>query len=153
MPASDDPGGGDAPTASAPVPDDQLWSLVIERSRQSPSDAAKIEALDFIGFDGGTLRVRLREDAVNIGRFLSGRPEVLEAIVERAAGRRVKVQIEAGDAPAAANEPSGAAYDEVRRLPLVQQALDLFDARIIDVQDHSPAGRTGEASQEDRSDV
>jgi len=76
--------------------------------------------------------------------FASTHGEEYEALASQAAGRKLKVRIAAGAAAPSAVTPSGRSPAELSRQrmrqeaekePAVQEALDLFSGKVVDVRE------------------
>jgi hypothetical protein len=96
-----------------------------------------------VRFDGKSLVVQVPPDFLAFATMHL--PEYGE-IAKKAAGRAVPVRVEGGaSGPAPETEPS---QEDVRRQklreeaekePAVQEALDLFDGRVVDVREAKPS--------------
>jgi len=121
---------------------ENIWQQVIGNTT-SRADLAKIEPLEFKSEDGNTLRLGINEHGAGIVRYLKTQTEAIANIVQRATGRTMRIIIDADDTAAA---PRGATQserlDEVRKLPVVEAAMDIFDATIIAVQENSHTTQT-----------
>ena len=107
-----------------------------QRSRLSALSLARIEHLRFTSFDGRTLHLAVDEEGAELSRFLAGQSDRIADLVRRATGRNVRVHIEAAaGTPRSAAPAAEEAAVEARSLPDVAEAMDLFDAEIVDVQD------------------
>jgi hypothetical protein len=118
------------------APED-LWPRVLAVAAQTPSDEAKVRHLVFRELDGRTLRLGVNEGGATSARFLSSQGEWVAALVQRATGQRVKVEIASpsrGDREEPP-PPPGSRIEAARQLPLVRQAMDVLGATVIDVQD------------------
>ena len=92
--------------------------------------------------EGKTLTLAIPPDFVV---FASMHADEYRDLAKKASGHALKISIEAGEAPEeAAAEPS---EDEIRQQrlreeaekePAVQEALDLFDGRVVDVREAKP---------------
>ena len=121
-------GGGRA------VDDDSIWSAVLQAASGSASDRAKIEHLVCESFNGVTLRLSVSEAGAAVAGWLGTQPDALADLVNRATGRRVLVEIDTTKAKAAAD--GGRQREAAGRLPAVRQAMEIFDAEIVEVRDH-----------------
>jgi len=80
------------------------------------------------------------EVAVDFGAMAALNQDEYRQLAQKAAGRATKVRIEtargAGDAPAAADtaQKRQRVLDEASREPAVQEALDLFNGKVVDVR-------------------
>ena len=123
--------------AARPADDDELWAGVLRLAAASPKDQAKVQHLQFRSFDGRTLHLAVDEAGSQSARFLTTQTTPLAELVKRATGRTVRVQIDAPPAPAPPRAASQR-LEEAMRLPLVQKAMDIFDAVVTDVREVEP---------------
>jgi DNA polymerase-3 subunit gamma/tau len=135
--------------AAAPVGDQELWTRVVDAASGSPKDHAKVRDLRLERFDGQTLRLTVSEAAADRARYLSTQTEGVAALVKRLTGRHVRVKINPPrNQPAAAAANRQADFDEIRQLPVVREATEIFDAVVTDVRDDDvitpPADQCGE---------
>ncbi|MCP3904847.1 MAG: DNA polymerase III subunit gamma/tau [Planctomycetes bacterium] len=135
-----------APAPASASPD--LWTRVLEVASLSPADEAKVRPLELKSVDGRTLRLAVSPGAAASARYLRTMTDRIAELVERATGQRMKVEIEApaesADEPAAAPvAPAATAQQltEVRGMPIVRRAMEIFDAAVVDVTDDAPAER------------
>jgi hypothetical protein len=109
---------------------------------------ARVEGLQFRDFDGRTLRLSVAEGGVSYARFLTSQRGQLADLVKRATGRDVRVEVEALDLPERRPaEVTGADLQQVQSMPVVGQALELFEATIFKVERIPP----GPPCREERS--
>jgi hypothetical protein len=91
--------------------------------------------------DGKTLALRVTPDFV---AFATLHADDYVALAKKAAGHAVKVTIEAGAAaevaPPAEPSEEEIKQQQLREEPAVQEALDLFDGRVVDVREAQPPG-------------
>ncbi|MHC5023432.1 MAG: DNA polymerase III subunit gamma/tau [Planctomycetota bacterium] len=130
-----------APIAPAALDGPTLWEAVLEVAGRSPSDRARTESLVFQSFEGGTLRLAVGETGADLARFLASQTENLVDLVRRATGQTVRIELSA--LPGAMPRPSASDDDlqAARQLPRVREAMELFDAVIVDVQPEEPSVR------------
>ncbi len=124
--------------AAAPVEAADLPSL---RARlealcaQSSKDQALLSQIELRAFDAGIVRIALPRDGG--AAYLASNPEPVRALLSRAAGRPVRVDIERSEReerPAPKSAAASAADEQAARAdPLVRRAVDLFDATIVAV--------------------
>ncbi len=123
--------------AGRALDDVSLWSAVLQAASSSTSDRAKIEHLVCESFDGRTLRLSVSEAGAAVAGWLGTQADALVDLVNRATGRRVLVEIDTTKAKAAAAARDGGRQREAAgRLPAVRQAMEIFDAEIVEVRDH-----------------
>jgi len=92
-----------------------------------------LDDLTFDRLEKNVLSVSIR--GVRSRRTVEHRREAIAKIVGEALGRPVRVEIGSDDAPAAQAPEPGASETTAAELPLVRQAMDLFDAQIVSVED------------------
>jgi DNA polymerase-3 subunit gamma/tau len=143
------PTGGEPPEAASSSPavdgDDPAGALLagmLELCETRPSLAQPLRRTR-PRLDGKTLTLAVPPDFV---AFATMHADDYRALAKKASGHAVTVEIEAGEAAEeAAAEPS---EDEVRQQrlreeaekePAVQEALDLFDGRVVDVREAKPS--------------
>ena len=93
---------------------------------------------DFDRLEGDRLRLRRREDASPGVDWTVSHPESLERMASEALGRRIRVEFVGAVATEAASAPIVEA--DVESHPLVVDAMELFDAHVVQVRriDGSP---------------
>jgi hypothetical protein len=128
--------------ASAPRPDlnaESVWKQVLANA-QSQSDLAKLEHLSCESFDGRTARLVLDAQGVGMSGFLQTQTSWLSSLLERVAGRPVRVELTtpSHEMPVQIASPAEQ-ISEASRIPIVRRAIDLFDATIVAVQSDEPA--------------
>jgi DNA polymerase-3 subunit gamma/tau len=122
--------------SATPVSDAEFWPRVLELAAQNPRDQAMVQNLDCQSFDGQTLRVAVTEAGARIARVIGSRTETLADLVQRATGRRVRIVIDTSRLDdRSTSGPVDDDLDEVRQRPLVRQAMDLFDATVVGVEE------------------
>jgi DNA polymerase III subunit gamma/tau len=134
------PADDDAPALPAPAgPSGALLAKMIGLCQGRPSLAAPLRS-GAARLEGDTLVIELPPDFVAIGTTHS---DEYRDLAKKAAGRSVHLKIVAGGAPAT-DEPADAApgdegsrrlREEVEKEPAVQEALDLFDGRVVGVRE------------------
>jgi DNA polymerase-3 subunit gamma/tau len=99
---------------------------------QGPLDRAMLDTLQFEALSDTTLTVRVRPGSAAAAAWVRARPESLEALAQRAFGKRISIELLA---ETAAPEPTPIEVDDVIRMhPVVQEAMDLFDATLVDAR-------------------
>jgi DNA polymerase-3 subunit gamma/tau len=138
-PAAPEPGGDAAPADSA----EALVARMLEECATRPSLAQPLRRAD-PRLDGKTLVLAVSPDFVAFATLHVGE---YRDLAKQAAGHAVPVEIEAGAAVEAAPEAEPS-EDEIRQRrlreeaekePAVQEALDLFDGRVVDVREAKPS--------------
>jgi hypothetical protein len=106
-----------------------------------PSLAASLRAAS-ASQEGDTLVLALPPDFL---AFARAHTDDYRALARKASGQPLALRIEAGaSAEPAAEQPSAEAEkrrklrEEAEREPAVQEALDLFDGRVVDVREAQP---------------
>ncbi|MCA9294955.1 MAG: hypothetical protein KC983_00525, partial [Phycisphaerales bacterium] len=124
-----------APASSSMHP----WEAVEQAARKKPALQAKIEHVSCDGWDGKLLRLSLSADGASMVKWFRAHPNTLSDVVSDVMGRRIAVELSMPKDIATSVELTTAARAEALKDPVVQQAAELFDAALIDVQDE-PAG-------------
>ena len=136
--------------APARAPSGDLWELVQRHVAGAPADQAHIDPLRFASFDGTTLCLTVDDDNAAAARYLKDQHERIAGIVLAATGQRCTVRI---DVPATARaEPSpttrAGVTEEVLRDPLVQKAIDIFDATVTGVRPRATPERDADGDHD-----
>ncbi len=130
-------------TPAAPISDSPLstgeedpgaWAR-LEAAAQSPRQRAALGDFEFERLEGGVLHLRRRSDASPGASFTMQRPQALEELASEAFGRRIRLVFV--DRPNETGEVPVPATDEIREAqedPLVQEAMELFDAHVVQVR-------------------
>jgi len=146
-----------APPASAPAPV-RAPAPAVASSPASPADGAAGILAAMIGLAATRpslaqplrgAHVRLEGDTLTLdvapdfSTFASMHAEDYRELARKAAGRPLKVQVGAGAAPAAEAPPPAEAkkrrlMEEAAREPAVQEALDLFGGKVVEVRENKP---------------
>ena len=103
-----------------------------------------LEDFDFERLEGGTLHLRVRADASPGHAWVMKRPDAIEALASRAFGRRMQIVFAGPASRSVSAESSASAHAEVADHPLVREAMDLFDAHVVQVR---PAAGRGESAE------
>lgn len=140
-----------APAPAAPVDVGALWGRIAEVADASPRDQAMVDAFEPASWSDGTLVVRrARGGAAAAGTAVV---DMLVSIASRAAGRPVRVRVDA-DPVARRVEQVQVAAPESRRPaprdeamathPLVREVSALFDATIVRIEAAGSLAAAGE---------
>ncbi len=108
---------------------EQLWAQVINYPNHTGLARTRLDSLSYESFDGTTLRLAINEDGGMSARLLARSIDDITETIRKACGRRVDVQLTADTAPSIDAETA----QQVENLPLVKQAMELFDARVVHV--------------------
>jgi hypothetical protein len=111
--------------------------------RERPSLGAPLRSAT-ARLDGQTLVIDLPPDFLAFGR---AHADEYRDLAKRAAGKNLHVEISAGAAPPPDPPPAPSTEEarrqqlreEAEREPAVQEALDLFDGRVVDVREAKPS--------------
>ena len=125
-PASDQSSKND----STPV---GVWDRLLEAA-SSARQRAVLADFEFERLEGATLHVRVRDDASPAAAFTVEHPEVFEELASSAFERRMSVRFV--DRPRRTTDrviEAAEDRDGARDHPIVQEAMDLFDADIVQV--------------------
>lgn len=120
-----------APDADEPLTAEALWDRVLGYDGHSMMARTRLDCLDCDSFDGQTLTLRVRSDAVVGARVIANSVEELSEAIRKACGRRLEVKIDAGESVKVAVDSD--AVREAEQMPLVRHAMEIFDARVVDV--------------------
>jgi DNA polymerase-3 subunit gamma/tau len=141
------------PASIAPVEDthepvstplgDGPWAT-LQAAAESARERVMLEDFDFERLEGGTLHLRVRADASPGHAWVMKRPDAIEALASRAFGRRMQIVFAGPASRSVSAESSASAHAEVADHPLVREAMDLFDAHVVQVR---PAAGRGESSE------
>jgi len=122
-----------APAEAADLP--SLRTRLEALCAQSSKDQALLSQFELRAFDAGIVRIALPRDGG--AAYLASNPEPVRALLSRAAGRPIRVDIERSEReerPAPRPAAASAADEQAARAdPLVRRAVDLFDATIVAV--------------------
>lgn len=126
--------------------DQALWARVGARAQGNPSVKAVIDQLSLVSAEGSLVRLRPMDGSS--ASSARARKAQLEELLSAEAGRSVRVEFDPPASGASRAMPAGvvdaALHAEASRNPLVRRAMELFDARVIDVRPEDPgAGASG----------
>jgi DNA polymerase III gamma/tau subunit len=118
------------------IADDQLWPTVLEVAARIPADRQRTEHLIFQSFDGRTLRLAVDENGADIAPFLTTSTDRLVDLVKRATGRTVHIVLDTSRVESSVKPSTiGAGPSNQPHPPIVQKAIELFDAVVVSVED------------------
>ena len=111
------------------------WARLEEAADRSPRQRAALGDFEFERLEGGLLHLRLRPDASPGASFTMQRPQPLEQMASEALGRRIRIAFvdrpdDSGQVPAPATDEVKVAQED----PTVQEAMELFDAHVVQVR-------------------
>ena len=135
----DDPPADFPPPTSAHGPVDSLVAAMIGLCQGRPSLAAPLRSAA-ARLEGDTLAIVVPPDFL---AFATMHADELRDLAKKAAGRNLHLKVTSADAPSSAppagREPAAdrqlALREEAEKEPAVQEALDLFDGRVVDVRE------------------
>jgi hypothetical protein len=128
---------------------DGPWAT-LQAAAESARERVMLEDFDFERLEGGTLHLRPRPDASPGHAWVMKRPDAIEALASRAFGRRMQVVFVGPALRSVSAEPSASAHAEVADHPLVREAIDLFDAHVVQVR---PAATRVESTESTEGEV
>lgn len=125
------------PKAGSPIDIAAVWESVCASVASSPAGAALVEALRLVSLDKGIATVETDDPGV-AGRARTRR-RWLEERISDVCGVNVRLEVrssdESGSTPSLPEEPvDSALMREAANNPLVQRAMDLFQARLVRVE-------------------
>ena len=136
------PTAAPAPPAGPPEAASAILAAMIELGAARPSLAQPLRSAT-ARLEGDTLVVELAPDFV---AFAGMHLDEYRDLAKRAAGRPLKVRVGAGAAPSDPETPPSPEQvkrerlrKEAEREPAVQEALDLFEGKVVDVREAKPA--------------
>jgi hypothetical protein len=129
-----------APAPAAPVDVGALWKRIADAAESSPRDQAMVDAFEPVSWSDGTLVVRRARGGGAGGTAIV---DMLTSIAGRAAGRPVRVRVDAEPVARRVEQVAVAAPaarrpaprdDAMASHPLVREVSELFDATIVRVE-------------------
>ena len=114
----------------------ELWRKTKAIAAGSANEHALVEHLVYRSFDGTTLRLAIQYGDEGLARWLAGQCGTLTDLVMRATSRRVEVVVDVSCIGADERE-SQRRIEAACERPLVRTAMEIFDARVIDVHERS----------------
>lgn len=141
----------DEPPALPCADPDAAWQRVCVKLRQQPSLASLADDLSLTTLaDGVAVFSAPTSTKANYART---RQSTLSDILTEITGARVRIEVRTAQsrstAAAPATVPSSVAHAEAVKDPLVRRAMELFDARVVDVSDDAPGQQSQAASPAD----
>ena len=147
--ATSEPKASSSDTSPVPHPDGP-WAA-IRAAVSSKNEDAILETLEFESFESNQLSVRPKQEAGSAADWIRSHPGGLETLVQRALGRGIAVKILSSTK--ATQQVVGGIDEHILDLPIVQEAIELFDASVIEThaavsENTSPQGPNGESGDE-----
>ena len=119
--------------------------------REQPSLASLADDLHLTELGAGVAIVSA--PTTTKANYARTRQSTLAEIFSEVVGDRVRVEVRMAQSGAAAKAstrtPSSVAHADAVKDPLVRRAMELFDARIVDVRDDAPSGAAASGSNGD----
>jgi hypothetical protein len=111
----------------------ELMARLAQVAERNPRDHALLSQIEVLSFTGDAAKVAVRSEGG--GGYLVTNPDPVRMLLSRAAGRPVRVALEARETPGVPPPAKRTTVDdaEVRADPLVRRAAELFDASIVAV--------------------
>ena len=136
------PPGPPEPRPAAPGSGDAVLAVMVQAAQSRPSLLQPLRVAT-ARLDGDTL---VLDVAADWSAFAEMHQDEYRELASKAAGRTVKLRLGAGATSAPPEEAAPAATDvrrerlmkEAEKEPAVQEALDLFDGRLVDVREAKP---------------
>jgi len=115
----------------------ELWQTVLDADLTGPQ-RRKVQFLTFESLNGRTLNLSITPEASDQARFLSNQAEAVADIVQQMTNRRFNVRIHPPQQHDASAQTETRVDDTtVKDDPVVAEAMDLFDAVVVNVRDRS----------------
>lgn len=119
-----------APPQRPPVHPDGPWAAL--EASAGARDRAALASLQFERLEGQQLVLRLRNGSGSAGAWVRDHPESLAPLVLRALGPGISLQIL--DSPVVQREARPGLDMGIRNNPVVKEAMDLFDASVVETR-------------------
>lgn len=131
----------------------EVWSRVGELAASNPSVLVAVNAAELESIESDVARLVVK-DATK-AQYVRGRQGQLEELLGRVVARRVRIDVRAPEGaaharPVAVTGVDTAGLAQAMSHPLVRRAMDLFNARIIEV---GPDDASGGARGSEGADV
>ncbi len=129
------------PVPSAATPADptdaaSVWSAVLARADGGPK-ASMLASVSLLDLRGNEAVVRITNPRLRA--YLISQQETLAKMIGEAAGRRdLRITFEA-DSQSSAPAARGEEIEAAAQIPIVRKAMELFNARVIAVEEAAPA--------------
>lgn len=110
----------------------------LEAAATTPRHRAMLADFEFDRLEGDRLRLRRRDDASPGADWTVSHPDSLERLASDALGRRIRIEF--AGAESSTVSPAPVVDEDVESNPLVAEAMELFDAHVVQVRriDGSP---------------
>jgi DNA polymerase-3 subunit gamma/tau len=112
--------------------DDRGPWAALQAAAVTPKQRVMLDDFEFDRLEGGRLRLRRRVDASPSAGWTIQKPQGLADLASAAFGRRIEIEFVAESQPMRASADNIAA--DVNDHPLVREAVDLFDAHVVQVR-------------------
>ena len=112
--------------------DDRGPWAALQAAAVTPKQRVMLDDFEFDRLEGGRLRLRRRVDASPSAGWTIQKPQGLADLASAAFGRRIEIEFVAESTPIRASAENVAA--DVNDHPLVREAVDLFDAHVVQVR-------------------
>ncbi len=142
----------DADQSAAIPAGDGPWAT-LQAAAESARERVMLEDFDFERLEGGTLHLRPRTDASPGHAWVMKRPDAIEALASRAFGRRMQVVFVGRESRSRPSETPASVHAELADHPLVREAMDLFDAHVVQVRPAAARVESTESTAGDESPV
>jgi DNA polymerase III subunit gamma/tau len=138
----------EADASSSPIKDDRGPWAALQAAAGTPKQRAMLDDFEFDRLEGGRLRLRKRIDASPSAGWTIQKPQGLAELASAAFGRRIEIEFVKESAPMKTTTLDVAA--DVNDHPLVREAVDLFDAHVVQVrrtEESTTGGETAASSE------
>lgn len=128
--------------SSTPIEPDQGPWAALQAAAKTPKQRAMLDDFEFDRLEGGRLRLRRRVDASPSAGWTIQKPQGLADLASSALGRTIEIEFVKESVPKHAAATDIAA--DVNDHPLVREAVDLFDAHVVQVRKTEQRNSGGE---------
>ena len=130
-PAVSDPRSVETKSVDSVEAEQGAWATLCAAA-ETPKQRAMLEDFEFDRMEGGRLRLRKRADASPSAGWTMQKPQGLADLASSAFGRRIEIEFVENAAPT--KQASDEVAADVNDHPLVQEAMDLFGAHVVQVR-------------------
>ncbi|MFB0985400.1 MAG: hypothetical protein QMB94_03820, partial [Phycisphaerales bacterium] len=128
--------------SSTPIEPDQGPWAALQAAAKTPKQRAMLDDFEFDRLEGGRLRLRRRIDASPSAGWTIQKPQGLADLASSALGRTIEIEFVKESVPKHVAATDIAA--DVNDHPLVREAVDLFDAHVVQVRKTEQRNAGGE---------